>query len=211
MGVKVKAHPLFLKKSKLDYYRNIDHFTCTDGFGRIGQSRSAVQELEYMVLADLPQEPVTISDFKQHARVDFNTDDNLIAFYLKASREYLEKWSQLSFGTKTIRMTAHRLPNRYKLMHGPYTAINDPNRTLSGAKGDILVNGGTDIDVELTSGWPNDELPEAIKVAICRYAAGLYAIRENYILNINGTIQEPSQVMDEAQKMVRPWANITFP
>lgn len=195
----------------MDYYRNIDHFTCTDGFGRIGQSTPAVQELEYMVLADLTQEPVNVIDFKLHARIDFNTDDALVAKYLKAAREYLEGWSQLSFGVKTIRMTAHRLPNRYKLMHGPYTAINDPSRTLSGAKGDILVNGGTDIDVELTSGWPNDELPEAIKVAICRYAAGLYAIRENLIYSSNGVPHEPTEVMDEAQKMVRPFMNITFP
>lgn len=195
----------------MDYYRNIDHFTCTDGFSRIGQSTPAVQELEYMVLVDLTQEPVTVIDFKLHARIDFNTDDALVAKYLKAAREYLEKWSQLSFGVKTIRMTAHRLPNRYKLMHGPYTAINDPDRTLTGAKGDILVQGGTDIDVELTSGWGVPGLPEAIKVAICKYAAGLYAIRENYIYSVNGVPHEPTEVMDEAQKIIRPWANVTWP
>lgn len=164
-----------------------------------------------MVLSDLVQEPVTVSDFKLHARIDFNTDDALVAKYLKAAREYLEKWSQLSFGVKTIRMTAHRLPNRYKLMHGPYTAINDPDRTLTGANGDILVQGGTDIDVELTSGWGVAGLPEAIKVAICKYAAGLYAIRENYIYSVNGVPHEPSEVMDEAQKLIRPWANVTWP
>lgn len=195
----------------MDYYRNIDHFTCTDGFGRIGQSTPAVQELEYMVLVDLTQEPVTVSDFKLHARIDFNTDDALVAKYLKAAREYLEKWSQLSFGTKTIRMTAHRLPNRYKLMHGPYTAINDPDRTLTGAKGDVLVQGGTDIDVELTSGWGVSGLPEAIKVAICLEAATQYMVREGVIMNINGSIQSPDDAHDRALKLLKPFANITFP
>jgi len=198
-----------------DYYKNSDYLGCdtlaSRGFGRIGQSRPAVEGVEYTVIDDLAQEPVTLADFKHHARVDFNTDDNLLAFYLKASREYLEQWSQLSFGVKTIRFTALRVPNRWKLMFGPYTAINDPDRTLFGAKGDILMQGGTDIDIELTSGWPNDELPEAIKVAICRYAAGLYAVRENLIYSVNGVPHEPSEVMDEAQKMLNPWRNITWP
>src|SRR5690606_5445703 len=171
-----------------NYHLNSDYLGCdtlaSRGFGRIGQSRPAVEGVEYMVIADLAQEPVTLSDFKQHCRIDFAVDDNLLAFYLKSAREYLEQWSQLSFGVKTIRFTALRVPNRWKLMFGPYTAINDPDRTLFGAKGDILMQGGTDIDIELTSGWPNDELPEAIKVAICRYAAGLYAVRENLIYSV---------------------------
>ena len=37
-------------------------------------------------------------------------------------------------------------------------------------------------------------LPEAIKVAICRYATGLYAVRENlYPLPINGVPHEPKR------------------
>lgn len=192
----------------MDYYKNIDKLCCPDSLGRVGQRRPAVEGIDYTVIQDLTQEPVTLQDFADHCRVDFNVDDNLLVFYLKSARQYLEQWAQLSFGEKTIRFRALRVPNRWKLMFGPFTAINDPDRTLFG---DILMQGGTEVDVELTTGWPNDDLPEAIKVAICKYAAGLYAIRENYILNINGTIQEPSQVMDEAQKMVRPWANVTWP
>ena len=109
----------------MDYYRNIDHFTCTDGFGRIGQSTPAVQELEYSVLADLAQEPVTNSDFKQHARVDFNTDDNLIAFYLKAAREYLEQWG-VFYPTAVdgeVPISAHLLLGNYPNPFNPKTTI----------------------------------------------------------------------------------------
>lgn len=192
----------------MNYALNEDKLCCPDSLGRVGQRHPAVEGIDYAVIQDLTQEPVTLQDFADHCRVDFNVDDNLLAFYLKSARQYLEQWAQLSFGVKTIRFRALRVPNRWKLMFGPFTAINDPDRTLFG---DMLMQGGTEVDIELTTGWPNDDLPEAIKVAICRYAAGLYAIRENYILNINGTIQEPSQVMDEAQKMVRPFMNITFP
>ena len=198
-----------------NYHLNSDYYGCdtlaSRGFGRIGQSRPAVEGVEYIVIADLAQEPVTLADFKQHCRIDFAVDDNLLAFYLKAAREYLEQWSQLSFGVKTIRFTALRVPNRWKLMFGPYTAINDLDRTLFGAKGDILMQGGTDIDIELTSGWPNDELPEAIKVAICKRAAGDYIIRENIIINDKGSVQSPDQYYDEAQKLLRPFMNVTWP
>lgn len=196
-----------------DFYKNSDYYGCdtlaSRGFARIGQARPAAEGVEYMVLEDLASEPVTLADFKLHARVDFNTDDSLLEFYLKSARQYLEQWSQLSFGVKKIRFTATRVPDRWKLMFGPFTAVNDPDVALNGAKGDILMQGGEDMDIELTSGWP--VLPDAIKVAICRYAAGLYAIRENYILSINGVPHEPTQLMDEAQKMLNPWRNITWP
>lgn len=195
----------------MDYYKNIDKLCCPDSFGRIGQSRPAVEGIEYSVLADLVQEPVTLADFKKHVRVDWNTDDNLLAFYLKSARQYLEQWSQLSFGVKAIRFTALRVPDRWKLMFGPYTAINDSDRTLFGAKGDILMQGGSDVDVELTSGWGAVGLPEAIMVAVCKRAAGDYIVRENIIINDKGAVQSPDQYYDEAQKLMLPYRNVTWP
>ena len=201
-----------------DYYKNSDYFGCdtiaSRGFGRIGQTRSAVEGVEYVVLDDLVQEPVTLSDFKEHARIDFNVDDNLASMYLKSAREYLEQYSQLSFGDKKTQFTALRVPNRWKLMFGPflpsYPADND-HVELFGAKKDILLNGGQNVDIELYTGWGAMGLPDAIKVSICRYAAGLYAIRENLIYSENGVPHEPTEVMDEAQKMLAPWRNITWP
>lgn len=198
-----------------DFYKNSDYYGCdtiaSRGFCRIGQSRPAVEGVEYMVLQDLTQEPVTLDDFKMHARVDFNTDDSLLTFYLKSARQYLEQWSQLSFGIKTIRFTAIRVPDKWRLMHGPYTAVNNPDVTISGAKGDILLNGGTEVDIELTSGWPNNLLPDAIKVAICKRAAGDYIVRENLIISDKGTLQSPEQYYDEAQKILLPYRNVTWP
>ena len=197
-----------------DYYKNSDYYGCdtlaSRSFGRIGQSRTAVEGVEYAVVADLAQEPVTLADFKQHARVDFNTDDNLIAFYLKAAREYLEQWSQLSFGVKTIRFTALRVPNRWRLVNGPYTAITSPASGYT-LFGDILLEGGEMVDLTLTTGWPNDVLPEAIKVAICKRAAGDYIVRENIIISEKGTVQSPDQYYDEAQKLLLPYRNVTWP
>lgn len=201
-----------------DYYKNSDYFGCdtiaSRGFGRIGQTRSDVEGVEYVVLEDLAQEPVTLSEFKEHARIDFNVDDNLASMYLKSAREYLEQYSQLSFGDKKIQFTALRVPNRWKLMFGPFLPSDQADNShveLFGAKKDILLNGGQNVDIELHTGWGAMGLPDAIKVAICRYAAGLYAIRENLIYSENGVPHEPTEVMDEAQKMLAPFMNVTWP
>lgn len=158
--------------------------------------------INYRVVTDLASEPVTTTFFKEHARIDFDTDDTLVTSYLLAARIYLEQWSQLSFGAKTIGLTALRLPKYYKLMYGPVDAITSPATgfTLSG---DILKEGGTDIDIEYTTtGIIND----LIRVAICRYAAGLYINRENVI----DTQFASQQLQDEAKKMIRPYANLTI-
>lgn len=197
----------------MNYAKNEDYFTKRNN-SRIGNPSPAVEGVEYVVLEDLVQEPVTLQDFADHCRVDFNVDDNLLAFYLKAAREYLEQYSQLSFGDKKIQFTALRVPNRWRLMFGPFLP-SDPTDNdhveLFGAKKDTLLNGGENVDIELYTGWGAIGLPDAIKVAICRYGAGLYAIRENLIYSENGVPHEPTEVMDEAQKMLNPWRNITWP
>lgn len=191
-----------------DYYKNIDKLCSENTLSRYDNPSAAAEGLTYTVVNDLVLEPVDIDDFKTHARIDFNTDDYLIEKYLKAARQYLEGWSQLSFGEKTIKVMALRLPPKWRLMHGPYRSVVTPGYTLFG---DILMEGGSQIEVELETGWPNYELPEPIVIAVCRYAAGLYAVRENLIYSVNGVPHEPSEVMDEAQKMIKPFMNLTWP
>lgn len=189
----------------MDYYLNADKLCDNNGNPLLpGPSLSGIQ---YSVINDLNGEPVTLSDFKAHARIDFDTDDTLCDMYLKSARQYLEGWAQRSFGVKTIRLTALNLPRNYRLMYGPVASI-----ATSGFEsvGDILKGGPyTDVSIEFTTEWLN--MPEAVKVAICRYAAGLYAIRENLIFSVNGVPHEPEKYMDEAMKILLPFSNVTFP
>src|SRR3546814_12754754 len=106
--------------------------------------------------------------FKQHARIDFNTDYNLVLPYLKSARQYLEQWSQLSFGTKTMQLTALNLPSNYRLMFGPVDTVTDYENI-----GDTILNGRLrNVAIEFTTKW--NQLPEAVKIAICNSAAGDY-------------------------------------
>lgn len=186
----------------MDFYTNEDLFLCREDYA----PSSPVQGISYEVVTDLATEPITTAFFKLHARIDYNVDDELIESYIKSARQYLEQWSQLSFGTKTIRFTALKVPAKWKLMFGPYTAIAGTDYTLFGK--DILVEGGTEVDITLTSGWT---LPEAVKIAIAKRAAGEFCIRENYVISDKGVIQTPDMLYDEAQKLLMPFANISWP
>lgn len=177
-----------------DFYKNSDYLTCNSYNQRIAKG------VQYTVITDLVAEPVDIDLFKEHIRCDFATDDNLIALYLKAARQELEQWAQLSFGAKTIGLTALELPDNYRLMFGKVNTVTTSGYTNVG---DILKEGGTDIDIEFTTiGTIND----AIRVAICRQAASLYLNREN----VKDTKFSADVLANEAKMMIKPFMNITL-
>lgn len=178
----------------MDYYKNADKLGC---YAKQPLTSSGVQ---YSVIADLEEEPVTVDFFKQHARIDFDTDDTLCEVYIKAARQHLEQWSQLSFGVKTIGLTALSLPKNYRLMFGKVDEVTTENFTN---KGDILKEGGTDIDIEFTT---LDWIDDVVRVAICRYAAGLYINRET----VTETKYSAQSLQDEAKVMLNPYRNITL-
>lgn len=180
----------------MDYYKNVDKL-----FGKCYDSNAYIASgIQYDVVTDLVSEPIDVAFFKQHARIDFDTDDTLIDSYIKAARQQLEKWSQLSFGVKTMRLRALSLPDNYKLMFGRVDTVTTAGYTNVG---DILKEGGNNIDIEFTTlNW----IDETIKIAIARYAAGLYIFRENIV----ETKFSESQKRDEAKQMLQQYRNITL-
>lgn len=201
---------------------NEDYFLCRDWF-RLGQPTTVVESISYTVTEDLATEPIDVPFLKKQSRIDFNTDDQLLTSYIKAARQYLEGWSQLSFGPKTIRFMALKLPNKWDLVNGPYVSIDTAGTTFR-LFGQTLIKGTTagnyrgrfrdelyEVDLTLTTGWPNDELPEAIKIAIAKQAAWLYISRESLVTSDEGAIQHHEILDDEAQKFLQPYRNITFP
>ncbi len=154
----------------------------------------------YIVIDDLAAEPVDKDFFKEHARIDFDTDDDLVEKYITAARKYLESYCQLSFGVKKINLLANCLPKYYKMMFGPVDTITTADFTN---KGDLLVQGGYDIDIEFNT---KDTLfnDEVVQIAICRYAAGLYINRENVIDSKLSGIA----LKDQALEMLQPYRNI---
>lgn len=153
-----------------------------------------VRGINYKVLEDLEDEPVTVQFLKDHVRIDFDMDDKLIENYLKSARQTLEKYSSKSFGVKKIRFSALNLVDNYPLSHGPITSIVEDKYEIFGDT--VTDAGGEKITFDFITGW-SPELPEDIKIAICQYAAGLYANRENILsVSVRGYMDQAKRVLD---------------
>jgi hypothetical protein len=179
----------------MDYNKNFDIL----GIDLITDNNdvSGVRYVQTVVGANI----ISTELFKLHARIDFDTDDALVELYVTAAQQALEQWSQLSFSIRTMRLTALSIPNNYKLMFGPVNGIITTGFTNVG---DILKEGGTDVQIDFTTlGFNN---VAAIEVAVARYAAGLYINRENIV----DTKMNASEEMDKAKEMLSPFMNLTF-
>lgn len=197
--------------------QNEDYFLGLDWY-RLAEPTSVVEGLSYTVVTDLATEPITVQYMKDNARIDFNNPDQLLESYIKAARQYLEGWSQLSFGEKTVRFRALKVPNKWELMNGPYVSIETVDSGFN-LFGNILRKDGIwyrdtnrelyDVDLTLKTRW--DPLPEAIKLAIAKQAAWFYNNRESLVTSLEGAIQHKEIFDDEAKMLLNPFRNITFP
>lgn len=158
--------------------------------------------IQYRVIEDLESEPIDVDFFKAHARIDNHYDDALCESYIRAARQELEKWSQLSFGKKKIQLMALELPNNFELMHGPVSKV-EAYKNLGNI---VLDSKGKNVTLTFETDW--GVLPEAIKIAVARHAASLYMLREGIIIDDRGRTQKA--VENEAKEMLRPYMKITM-
>lgn len=181
----------------MDYYRNVDHFPKRP-------HKAEPMGISYERVEDLILEPVDIEFFKKHARIDFETDDNLARAYVTAARQALEEWTQRSFGVETWRFRALWVPENWHLMYGPIDQAIDPDVEIFN---DLLLKAGRKVDITYTTKGVVDD---AIRIAICRYAAGLYAIRENIFIDDRGRPVVGAEYLDEAKEMIRTHKQIAW-
>ena len=50
-----------------------------------------MRAIDDIVVAEATELPVSVEEFKQHARIDYSTDDALVEHYVKAAAEHLRK------------------------------------------------------------------------------------------------------------------------
>ncbi len=146
-------------------------------------------------------EPYALDEFKDHAYIDANTDDNLIGIYLKAARIDVENHLQKSLGIRTITLLAQRLPKNYRLPWGPVQSITTAGFTLFG---DIVKEGGEDVTLEYTT---NASLVnDSIKQAIYKQAFSYYENRDKY-----SRPKFASGLIDEVKMILNPYRRVVFP
>ena len=178
----------------MDFDKNIDQL-CNPLFPIY--TRDRVTGLQ-VTIADESQyvEPWSLDDFKDHAKIDFSTDDNLLPLYLKASTIDVENYLQKSLGVRTYNLLALYLPKNFKLPFGPVQEILTEGYTLFG---DILKEGGKDITIQYVT---NASLVnDSIKQAIYKQAFNYYENRDS-----NGLVQLDNVV----KKILDPYRVITL-
>ncbi len=125
-------------------------------------------------------EPVTLTEAKEHLRVDHTADDTLISAMIAASRGYCEEWTARAFVTQTWELVIDDFPAVEIMIPRPplqsVTSIkfDDGNGieqtvgTLDYAVDNVSQPGWV---VPSTSGWPTD-VWDGINSVRIRYVAG---------------------------------------
>jgi hypothetical protein len=75
--------------------------------------------LENKIVTDYTSEPVSVSTAKAYMKVNFSDDDTLIASLLKNATLWLENYTGLSYGVRTIMLTIEMNANEFYLLPGP--------------------------------------------------------------------------------------------
>jgi len=166
--------------------------------------------MEYRITTDLTAEPVTLEEAKAQIVAANDEDDALITSKIKTARQWLESYTGLAFGEKTVEAYYDYLDTDYSLPIGPIignvTSItrtaNDVDTVLTTS--DYWVRGlqfpvfefdrvwtscgqaRTSHKIIYQAGFTDENpLPEPIKEAILKLVSELYRDREN---TISGTI-----------------------
>ena len=181
----------------MDYYRNFDHIDrCHHHPNRVsGLQVKFIDESDYI-------DPYDIEDFKDFARIDYDTDDALLNTLLKSATTEIERYLQKSLGIRTIRLTAINLPKDYVLPYGPVSEILTDGFTHVG---DIMKEGGEDITVDYLT---DASIVNATVIhAIYRQAYSAYENREKYL---DGN-REIGMIVNEVKMMLQPYKRMIFP
>lgn len=98
--------------------------------------------IEYDITTDLVTEPVTLPEIKRYLNMLFDTtgsyeftdDDTLLNDINKASRKYMEHYTGLSFGSKTITAIIRNELGDIEIPYGPIVSIT----SVKDADGNVL-------------------------------------------------------------------------
>ena len=166
----------------LPMYGNKDRLT--------GLNLTVIDESSYV-------EPYDLDEFKEHAQIDFATDDSLLAIYLKAARIDVEQYLQKSLGIRTIRLEALTIPKNYRLPFGPVNTITTSGFTLFAG---MVKEGGEDVTIEYVT---NASLVnDSIKQGIYKQALNYYENRDS---------NQPIGLDNVVDMILRPFKDVKFP
>lgn len=189
-----------------------------------------MKNLQTRIYTDLTYEPVTIEEAKLFCKVTWTEEDDIFRTLITAARRALEKYTQSSFGKKTIHAFWVTFPDDYlfELPYGPIISVDhvywvDEEGTEQAAtvNSDYWVYGSQDAVVKLSQYWTTglkttssvrieyqagygnaatETLPEELRLAILKQVATDYDMRENIVVGANATV-----LTNESRKLADPY------
>lgn len=161
----------------------------------IGLSYTTLSEVDYV-------EPVGVSEFKQFAGIDFDTDDTLVSSFVKMARIQTEQYLKKSLGVRTVRFSAISCQKEFRLDWLPLGSIITAGFTIDNG---YLLEGGENIVVDYISSA--DLVSEDIKIAIMIRAFETYQDRNRY----KSRVRETGSAIDRWKEILFPYKKIKFP
>ena len=168
--------------------------------------------MEVQIIEDIETEPVTVAEARDYLRITTTAEDSLIAEMITDARERLEKFTNLSFGVKTLKCRWDYVNGWVEIPYQPNAVIsacvNDANVALTyETKGleykYLYCNNATGVTITYTAGFTT--LPKALKEAILKEVSTSYENRENYY--IEGTFNE---VSNDAKRLAQSYSRNTL-
>ncbi|MCB0190639.1 MAG: head-tail connector protein [Anaerolineae bacterium] len=141
-------------------------------------------------------EPLSVSALKNHLRVDLSDDDELIAAYLEAARDYVEKTTRRSLVTQTWRLSLDGWPacDEIILPRPPLQSVTSIVYYDSEGASNTLASSAYDVDIDSEPGrvvlkhgesWPSTTLRPMNPVQVTYVAGyGLAADVPSYLVHL---------------------------
>lgn len=157
--------------------------------------------------------PVSLNKVKEHCRITFDEDDQILEWYLESAVSNIEHHLQRKLITQTWKMFLDTWPTYFKILFGDlqsvthikYTDIDDSQETFSSDNyyvdtnsipGRVLLKYGESwpdatlrvnnpIEIQFVTGYGDEttDIPFDIKNAILLLTQHFYENRENYLVS----------------------------
>ena len=84
--------------------------------------------LDIQASGDIATEPVSLTDMKLWMKVDFTSDDSIISSLVTSARRVLERYTGLTFGTRTYTMQMEVNDQWIDVPYGPLSSVSSITR-----------------------------------------------------------------------------------
>ena len=184
-----------------------------------------MKDFQVRVYTDLINEPVTVAEAKLFCKVTGTEEDELFVLLIQSARQQLEKYTQSSFGQKTLHATwvESRDDDTYELPYGPVIAVSavyriddEGSEEAMTLNSDYYVYGDQDVKLKISRYWSSgvisttsvrveytagyggsgvDTLPYPLKLALLKQVATDYELRENIAPGGFGVLSNDSKTL----------------